>query len=331
MARRPAHFYCDHFLSIRLGVFVLSFINTMKQPLFIFQILSLAALTLSGFTLSSAEGLAHQVPRLLLWPEGSIAAGVETERDPAIPTMDVHLPAPGKATGTGVIVLPGGSYGGVSMEFEGVHAAKFLTDHGIAAFVVRYRHAPRFHHPVPLQDAQRAMQLVRARAAEFQVSPQRLGLMGFSAGGHLASTVITQLELGQAAAVDPLARVSARPDFAILIYPVITFSDTAFVHQGSRTNLTAGRAELWPELSNERHVSAATPPVFLVHGGMDTSVPPENSMLFAAACRRAGVSVELHVLSQGEHAFRDAAIRGEAYEYLQHWLNRNGWLNAAVR
>jgi acetyl esterase/lipase len=261
-----------------------------------------------------------------LWPEGSIAAGKESEGDPAVPTMDVHLPDPGKATGSAVVVLPGGGYGGISMDFEAVHAAQFITSNGVAAFVVRYRHAPRFRHPLPMEDARRAMRLVRSRAAEFKIEPNRIGLMGFSAGGHLASTVITHLDGGDPAASDPVAKVSARPDFAILVYPVITFTEDKFVHKGSRSNLTGDNEKLWPELSSERHVSQDTPPVFLIHGGKDKGVPPENSMMFADACRKAGVSVELHVLSHGEHGFRDEALRGEAYECLHRWLSRNGWL-----
>ena len=264
--------------------------------------------------------------RLPLWPEGSIAAGEESEGDPAVPTVDVHLPEPGKATGSAVVVLPGGGYGGISMDFEAVHAAQFLTDHGVAAFVVRYRHAPRFRHPLPMEDARRAVRLVRSRSAEFKIDPNRIGLMGFSAGGHLASTVITHLDEGGPATTDPIAKVSARPDFAILVYPVITFTEDKFVHKGSRLNLTGDDQKLWPELSSERHVSKETPPVFLIHGGKDKGVPPENSMMFADSCRKAGVSVELHVLSHGEHAFRDVGVRTEFYECLQRWLARNGWL-----
>jgi acetyl esterase/lipase len=240
--------------------------------------------------------------------------------------VDVHLPEPGKATGSGVVVLPGGGYGGVSMDFEAVHAAKFLTDNGMAAFVVRYRHAPRFRHPLPMEDAKRAVRLIRSRAAEFKIDANRIGLMGFSAGGHLASTVITHIDMGNPAATDPVEKVSARPDFAILVYPVITLTVEKFVHKGSRSNLTGDNQKLWPELSSELHVSKETPPVFLIHGGQDKGVPPENSMMFADACRRAGVSVELHVLSHGEHAFRDEAVRAEFYQVLQRWLARSAWL-----
>lgn len=291
-----------------------------------FRFLMVSVLSHLLFTFSSPAQEPAAQTRLPLWPEGSIAAGKESEGDPAVPTVDVHLPEPQKATGSAVVVLPGGGYGGISMDFEAVHVARFLTSNGIAAFVVRYRHAPRFRHPLPLNDAHQAMRWVRFRAAEFKIDPKRIGLMGFSAGGHLASTVITHLDEGNPTATEPIAKVSARPDFAILVYPVITFTEEKFVHKGSRSNLTGNDEKLWPELSSERHVSKNTPPVFLIHGGKDKGVPPENSMMFADACRRAGVSVELHVLSDGEHGFRDEALRGEVYESLQRWLSRNGWL-----
>lgn len=288
-----------------------------------FLVVSALTLILSSTCPAQSQSTAIRLP---LWPEGHIAAGKETEGDPAVPTVDVHLPDPGKATGSAVVVLPGGGYGGVSMDFEGAHAARFLTEHGIAAFVVRYRHAPRFRHPLPLEDARRAVRLIRSRATEFHIDANRIGLMGFSAGGHLASTVITHIDVGNPAATDPVAKLSARPDFAILVYPVITLVEEKFVHKGSRSNLTGDDQKLWPELSSERHVSKDTPPVFLIHGGKDKGVPPENSMMFAEACRKNGVSVELHVLSHGEHAFRDEAVRTEFYECLQRWLARNGWL-----
>lgn len=300
--------------------------KTRKSSSSFFALCASAAVSLTVMHCEAQSAPPPGITRLPLWPAGSIPAGPDTESDPAIPTVDVHPPAPGTGNGTAVVVLPGGGYGGVSMDYEAPIAAKFLTENGITAFVVRYRHAPRFMHPLPLQDARQAMRLVRSRAAEFQIDPQHIGLMGFSAGGHLAATVITQLDLGKPAATEPLARVSARPDFAMLFYPVITFTEEGFVHKGSRKNLTADKKALWPELSCEQHVSKDTPPVVLVHGGMDSGVPPENSMMFAAACRKVGVSVELHVLSQGEHAFRDEAIRNEAYDDIRRWLGRNGWL-----
>ena len=269
---------------------------------------------------------ANGVPRIPLWPTGTIAADTETEKDPAVPTVDIYLPDPAKAVGAGVVVLPGGGYGSLSMEFEGANSAHLLNAIGMAAFVVRYRHAPRYRHPLPWQDACQAIRLVRSRAEEFRIDPKRLGIMGYSAGGHLASTVITKIDHGDPAANDPVLRISARPDFAILVYPVITFTANGHVHEGSRANLTGKDQALWAELSSDLKVSQETPPVFLVHGGRDTSVTPENSMLFASACRKVGVSVELHVLSHGQHAFRDDSLRQEAEALMQRWLERNGWL-----
>ncbi len=285
----------------------------------------LSLCSLASLTLHAAE-VAPAVTRLPLWPENSIPAGKETEGDPAIPTVDVHLPAPGTANGTAVVVLPGGGYGGVSMDFEGVNASKLLTDHGITAFVIRYRHAPRFQFPIPLEDAHRAVRWVRSHAEEYKLKPDHIGIMGFSAGGHLASMVITRIDTGKPDASAPMDQISARPDFAVLIYPVITFVDEAFVHKGSRSNLTGTRQELWQELSTDLHVTANTPPTFLIHGGTDKGVPPENSIHFAEACRKAKVSVELHVLSQGDHGFRDDAIRNEAFGNLTRWLTRNQWI-----
>ena len=273
-----------------------------------------------------AAGPPAGVMRLPLWPAGVVAEGVETESDPAVPTVDVHLPPAGTATGAGVVVLPGGGYGGVSMDFEAVESSKYLNSIGVAAFEVRYRHAPRFRHPLPLQDACRALRLIRSRAAEFGVDPHRLGLMGFSAGGHLASSVITLGGAAERVVSDPVSGVSERPDFCVLVYPVISFTEEAIVHKGSRSNLTADKVELYDALSTEKHVLAGMSPVFLVHGGQDKTVPPENSLRFAEACRKAGVPVELHLFSQGEHGFRDKLLRDEAFENVGRWIRRNGWL-----
>jgi acetyl esterase/lipase len=293
----------------------------MKQ----FRILTLCCLT--AMTLYPAEGAPNTgVTRLPIWPENFISPGNETESDPAVPTVDIHIPATGTENGTAVVVLPGGGYGGVSMDYEAKLASKFLTDQGITAFIIRYRHAPRFEFPSPLEDAHRAVRWVRSHATDYKIKPNHIGIMGFSAGGHLASMVITRLDLGDANAKDPVAKISARPDFSILIYPVITLVEEAFVHKGSRTNLVGGRQELWQELSTDLHVTAQTPPTFLVHGGKDKAVPPENSLQFAAACRNASVPVELHILSQGDHGFRDDALRNEVFGNLQRWLLRNQWV-----
>lgn len=251
--------------------------------------------------------------RVSLWPEAP-PSSTETEADPDVPTLDIYLP-PGPASGTGVVVFPGGGYGNLSMDHEGGQTAAFLNSHGIAAFVVRYRHAPRHPHPAPLDDALGAVGWVRSRAASLGLSPDRLGVMGFSAGGHLASTVLLRGKAGDA----------ARPDFGVLIYPVITFTREPHVHKGSRNNLLGGAPARWEELSSERHVGPHLPPVFLVHGGEDTLVTPENSLLFYQACREAGVPAELHLTQQGDHGLFSPSVHGWK-KWLADWMGRNGWI-----
>jgi acetyl esterase/lipase len=227
--------------------------------------------------------------RIKLWPQVSgVVTGKDTERDPTEPTLDIYLAPTATAEPLGIVVLPGGGYSDLMMKYEGKRTAEFYNKHNISVFVVRYRHAPRYHYPVPLDDALRAMRIVRSRAAEFHLAPDHIGVIGFSAGGHLASMVATRFDTGNPQAKDAIDRVSSRPDFAILVYPVITFVDKPFVHHGSMVNLIGKDESLKSELSSELHMRKDTPPVFLVHGGEDTVVPPENSLLFAEACRRAG-------------------------------------------
>ena len=219
------------------------------------------------------------------------------------PALTVYRPVPGTATGAAFIVLPGGGYRGRAAH-EGEPIARWLNSVGVTAFVARYRVSP-YRHPAPATDAARAIQYVRAHATEWRLDPARVGILGFSAGGHLASTAATQFVDGQPDATDPIARVSSRPDLAILIYPVITFTDEPFVHKGSRTNLLGPVAtpEQMAALSSERRVTNRTPPVFLIHTTGDTGVPPENSLLFVQAMRQAGVEVELHLYEGGRHGF----------------------------
>jgi acetyl esterase/lipase len=214
----------------------------------------------------------------------------------------VYRPAPGTATGAAFVVLPGGGYRGRAAH-EGEPIAQWLNSVGVTAFVARYRVSP-YRHPAPLTDALRAVRYVRAHAREWGLDG-RVGILGFSAGGHLASTAATQFTEGDPAAVDPVERVSSRPDLAVLIYPVITFTEDAWVHKGSRTNLLGegATAEQMAAMSSERRVTARTPPVFLLHTTADAAVPPENSLLFAQAMRKAGVEVELHLFEGGRHGF----------------------------
>ena len=235
-----------------------------------------------------------------LWPGGAPGA-VGTE--PADrPTLTAYLPPAAKATGTGVVVCPGGGYGNLALDHEGRQVGEWFATRGVAAFVLKYRHAPRYRHPVPLQDAQRALRTVRARANEWNVQPQRVGIMGFSAGGHLASTAGTHFDDGKRDADDAVERVGCRPDFLILCYPVITLAEP-YLHRGSRTNLLGKEPDpkLVAHLSNDTQVTARTPPTFLFHTDADAAVVPENSILFYLALRKAKVPAELHVYEQGRH------------------------------
>jgi hypothetical protein len=169
-----------------------------------------------------------------------------------------------------VVVCPGGGYAKLAMDHEGRQVAEWLNSLGVAAFVLKYRLGPRYRHPAPLEDAKRALRLVRSRASEFRIAPDRIGVWGFSAGGHLASTLATHFDAGNPAAADPIERVSCRPDFAILAYPVISFA-SEYAHKGSRRNLLGDNPDpaLVENLSNEKQVTAQTPPTFLFHTNED--------------------------------------------------------------
>ena len=179
------------------------------------------------------------------------------------------------------------------MDKEGSEVARWLNSLGVAAFVLKYRLGPKYHHPIELGDAQRAIRTVRWKAAQFRILPDRVGIMGFSAGGHLASTAGTHFEAGNSSAPDPIDRVSSRPDFLVLCYPVITFT-APYIHRGSMRNLLGDTPDpkLVESLSSELQVTAQTPPTFLFHTNADTGVPPENSALFYMALRKAGVPAE---------------------------------------
>jgi acetyl esterase/lipase len=228
-----------------------------------------------------------------LWPNGVPGAVGNEEVDK--PTLTYYLPASPAPTRPAVVVCPGGGYVHLAMDHEGKQIAEWLNARGIAAFVLKYRLGPRYHHPAMLSDAQQALRTVRSKARELGVDPNRIGIMGFSAGGHLASTAETHFET-----VDG---VSSRPDFAILCYPVVTLTQEQYVHKGSRQYLLGDhpdpkRVEL---LSNELQVTAQTPPTFLFHTNEDTTVPAENSVLFYMALRKAGVPAEMHIFEPGRH------------------------------
>ena len=239
------------------------------------------------------------LPEFPLWPHGAPGALGTNEFD--IPTLTPFLPDPAIATGASVVVCPGGGYGGLASH-EGPDYALFLNKQGVTAFVLKYRLGSHgYRHPIMLNDAARAVRVVRSRWGEFKLDPRRIGIMGSSAGGHLASTLLTHFDLGHADAADPIDKVSSRPDLGILCYPVITME--AYGHAGSRENLL-GRfptADLIELLSNEKQVSPGTPPTFLWHTVEDQAVPVRNSLEFAAALQRSGVSFDLHIYQQGRH------------------------------
>jgi acetyl esterase/lipase len=266
----------------------------------------------------------------LLWNHAAPGAVGDTEEDK--PSLTYYSPVTPDSTRTAVIVAPGGSYHMLASNHEGRQIANWLNAMGVMAFVLKYRLGPRYHHPIELGDAQRAIRLVRSRAAEFGIAPDRIGIMGFSAGGHLSATAETKFDAGQSGATDPVDRVSCRPDFAILGYPVISMS-AAFTHQGSATNLLGENADakLREDLSAELHVTPQTPPTFLFTTSEDRLVPPENSVAFYLALHKAGVPAELHVFEKGPHGvgldLGDPST-GEWPALLRNWLRVRGLLTA---
>ncbi len=256
---------------------------------------------LLGLAFSRRKAQQEPPLQLPLWQQG--APGAKGNEPADTPSIAVYRPPAEKANGAAVVVCPGGGYGGLAPH-EAEPVAKWLNSLGITGIVLTYRLGPRYHHPAMLQDAARAIRITRAHAAEWRLDEKRIGILGFSAGGHLASTAATHFDAGDPRAADPVERVSSRPDLAILIYPVITMSNP-YTHAGSRANLlgTSPSPELVELLSNEKQVTPQTPPVFLVHTAQDTVVPLENSLLFALACRRSGVPVAMQVYEKGEHGF----------------------------
>ena len=221
-----------------------------------------------------------------------------------VPTLSIYLPATG-ANGCGVVVCPGGGYGGLACAHEGRDIARWFNDNGIAAFILKYRLPTVGHrHPAPLQDAQQALRIVRSNAARWGVDPHRVGIMGFSAGGHLAGSAMTHLEPAGPVPVGQLGQQSIRPDFGILIYPVVSTTEP-FSHFGSRDNLLGQNppAGVSLSLSNEFQVTPDTPPAFFAHSLDDTCVPVENTFAFAKAMHRAGVKAEVHLFPEGGHGY----------------------------
>ncbi|MBT3379022.1 MAG: alpha/beta hydrolase [Lentisphaerae bacterium] len=290
--------------------------------------LSVAAFA-SG-SLLACSCLAGESTVMPLWPDG--APGATGSGEDHEPTLTVFLPAPDKATGAAIVICPGGGYGGLATGHEGTDVAAWLNRVGVAGLMLKYRlPAKGYRHPHPLKDAQRAMRLVRHSAASWGIDPGRIGIMGFSAGGHLASTAGTHFDAGDAGATDPINCQSCRPDFMILGYPVITMQP-GFVHQGSRNNLLGPKPDpaLIESLSNERQVTAETPPTFLHHASDDGGVVPRNSIEFYSALLKAKVPAELHMYEHGGHGYgaeRTGSIAARNWQgACEKWLEARGLL-----
>ena len=278
---------------------------------------------------------------LPLWPKGKIPNSiVSDEKEQQVytdilriskvqePMLEVYLPSKKNANGQAVLIFPGGGYGILAYDWEGTDIAKYLNSKGIAGIVVKYRlpssKSQTAKHLVPLIDAQRAMRMVRSKAEEYHINVDKIGILGFSAGGHLASTLGTHFDQEVYAPIDEIDTQSARPDFMALGYPVISFGP--MTHVGSKTNLLGEHPseEMITLFSNEKQVTQYTPPSFLVHATDDTVVPVENSLLFYKALKDNGISATMHIYPEGGHGFslalKDPYLSGwidSMYEWMQ--------------
>jgi acetyl esterase/lipase len=294
---------------------------------------SLALACVLAFATAAGAQTTQVIP---LWPEGVPGAQPDGGEERVVdgrtynvqkPTLLFRPGAEGRSTGTAVIICPGGGYARLAIANEGEGLAGFLQRLGVATFILKYRMV-EYGHPAPLQDALRAVRVVRSRAAEFGVDPGRIGIAGASAGGHLAASAAALHEAPEGRTGAPLDAVSARPDFVALLYPVITLREP-WVHRGSRDNLIKGDDSLVDRLSLDEQVRPGHPPVFLVHSGEDTSVPAEHSLFYYQALRKAGVPAEMHVYERGPHGFGIRAGLGTTSlwpERLREWLEMHGWL-----
>lgn len=271
--------------------------------------------------------------QIVLWPSGAPGAIGNDGAD--APSVAVFLPPRWRASGAGMVICPGGAYQMLMKSYEGADIAHWLNSFGVAGFVLNYRIAPRYHYPAPLLDVQRALRLIRANSGRFGIRADRIGVIGFSAGGHLASAALTHFDKGNPQASDIVDRFSSRPDFGILAYPIIT-ARSPWTHKPSMENLLGPMPDpaLLDEMSSDLRVTSETPPTFLMHTAEDAAVPVENSLLFYNAMRRAHVPGELHIYQEGPHGAGLANGRHGAYwvpsllswsEDAERWL-RQYWL-----
>ena len=281
---------------------------------------------------------ADEPKRIEIWPEGvpGLRADASPEKIENARASNVHhpymevFPAPAdKAVGTAIVICPGGAYIRLAIEHEGSLVAARLNAAGVTAFVLHYR-LLEYGHPAPLRDVLRAIRLVRSRAAEFGVKPDRIGVMGFSAGGHLAASAATLFDEADGKTGAELDATSARPDFAVLVYPVITMKDP-YVHAGSRQSLLGANPapEMIERMSLESRVQKNTPSTLMFCTEDDKTVPVENTLMFYAALRKAGVDAELHLWPHGVHGFGMTPNVGRAVvwpDLCEDWLRAGGWL-----
>lgn len=247
-----------------------------------------------------------------------------------VPTLEIYLPTKKNATGKAMVICPGGGYQGLAYDWEGTDIAKWLNANGIAAFVLKYR-LPKsksviIGHKAPLQDAQRAIRLVRNNSEKWNISKNQIGIMGFSAGGHLAATLGTHYDNDKNSLPNSIDSLSARPDFMVLIYPVITMK-SSFTHQGSKDNLLGKNPEqqLIDFYSNELHINKNTPPTFIIHSTDDEVVSVMNSILFYQALVKEKIYSEMHIYPKGGHGFSLAIGQG----HLQTWVDRlSEWIDS---
>ncbi len=299
----------------------------------------LIALSASGYHSNVASQTAVQAPlprlEFPLWAGDAPGAIAKEPKD--VPTLTPYFASPSKATGASIVICPGGAYAALAPH-EGLHYALWLNEQGITGFVLKYRLASGgYKHPAMMQDVQRAIRYVRANAEKWNLDPDRIGVMGSSAGGHLAATALTHFDAGDPGVADPIDRVSSRPNLGILCYPVITMGPDT--HSGSKRNLLGENPDpdLVELLSNEKQVRSDTPAIFLFHTFEDVTVKVENAMEFAAALRLHGVPFALHIYPKGAHGMGLGSAQwdpGNRHIWTQEcalWLKEQGFGNGTPR
>jgi acetyl esterase/lipase len=316
---------------MRRGGFVLAWVVAMSGAMGLAQApaAQVPAAQAPAAQVPAAAPAANGPAPMLLWANG--APGAVGDADDDKPSLTAYIPA-SNPTKTAVVIAPGGSYMHLSMVKEGSDVAAWLNARGVAAFVLKYRLGPKYHNPIELGDAQRAIRTVRADAAQYGVAPDHIGMWGFSAGGHLTASAGTMFDAGNAAAADVIEQQSSRPDFLILSYPVITMEDP-YVHKGSRTYLLGDaptQAEM-DAMSPELHVTAQTPPTFLFTTTDDHTVPVLNSVMFYSALVKAGVPAEMHIFQHGAHGSGLAPTNPQLRPWtdlLIKWMRERGYAAA---